>query len=133
MTTVATFSKPEEAHLLRMRLETAGISAFIQDENLVQMDWLFSNAIGGVRVQVADGDAEAVREFLAADEPAPSQDAEDVVCPACGSHRTAPDEWPRRAFFLSLLVFGVPLFFGRRRWRCAACRSVFKPLRSDRR
>lgn len=123
MITVATFSKPEEAHLFRMRLEAAGIPAFVQDENLVQTDWLFSNAVGGVRVQIAD----ATKEFLAADPPSSSPDAEDVVCPACGSHRTAPDEWPRRVFFLSLLVLGFPLFFGRRRWRCASCGHVFRP------
>jgi hypothetical protein len=48
--TVATFSKPEEAHLFRTRLEAAGIPAYVQDEHLIQMDWLYSNAIGGVRV-----------------------------------------------------------------------------------
>ena len=128
MTTVATFSKPEEAHLFRMRLEAAGIPASVQDENLVQMDWLFSNAVGGVRVQIADRDVEAAREFLAADTPSPEPaDAEDVVCPVCGSHQTAPDEWPRRVFFLSLLLLGFPLFFGRRRWRCASCQHTFKP------
>ena len=44
MTTIATFNKPEEAHLLRMRLEAGGIAAFLQDENLVQIDWLLANA-----------------------------------------------------------------------------------------
>lgn len=133
MTTIATFSKPEEAHLFRMRLEAAGIPAFIQDESLVQIDWFLSNAVGGVRVQIADSDVETAREFLAADPASPPLDAEDVVCPACGSHRVAPDERPRRLFFLSLLLFGVPLFFARRRWRCSACRHVFKlpePARS---
>jgi hypothetical protein len=67
MTTIATFTKPENAHLLRMRLESFGIEAFIQDENLIQMDILYSNAIGGVRVQVADEDAEAARKLLAED------------------------------------------------------------------
>lgn len=67
MTTIATFSKPEEAHLLRMRLGSEGIEAFIQDENLVQMDWLLSNAVGGVRLQVADEDAEAALELIQAD------------------------------------------------------------------
>jgi hypothetical protein len=38
MITVATFSKPEEAHLLRMRLEAGGVTAFVQDEYMVQMD-----------------------------------------------------------------------------------------------
>jgi len=65
MIVVATFSKPEEAHLLRMRLEAGGINAFIRDENTIQMDWLYSNALGGVRVEVAEEDEAAARELLA--------------------------------------------------------------------
>jgi Putative prokaryotic signal transducing protein len=67
MVVVATFSKPEEAHLLRMRLEAGGIQAFIRDENTIQIDWLYSNALGGVRVEVAEEDEAAARELLAAD------------------------------------------------------------------
>jgi len=126
MKTIATFSKPEEAHLFRTRLEAAGIPAFVLDENLVQLDWLYSNAIGGVRVQIADEDLEAAREFLAADSPQPAPDAVDVICPKCGSHDTAPDELPRRISFLSLLIFHFPLLFARRRWRCASCQHVFR-------
>jgi Putative prokaryotic signal transducing protein len=65
--TIATFSKPEDAHLLRMRLESAGIHAFIQDENMIQWDWLLSNAIGGARVQIADEDLLAAQDYLAND------------------------------------------------------------------
>lgn len=68
MTTIATFNKPEDAHLLRMRLESGGISAFLVDENVAQMGRSFMT--GGVRVQVADEDVGATRELLAA------QDAE---------------------------------------------------------
>ena len=68
MTTVATFNKPEDAHLLRMRLEAGGIAAFLCDENVAQLGWNLMT--GGVRVQVADEDVAAVREMLAA------QDAE---------------------------------------------------------
>ncbi|MCX6968174.1 MAG: DUF2007 domain-containing protein [Verrucomicrobia bacterium] len=67
MTTVATFSKVEEAHLLRMRLEDAGIPAHLRDENTIQIDWLYSNALGGVRVEVADADVDAAKAFLQAD------------------------------------------------------------------
>ena len=81
MKTIATFSKPEEAHLFRTRLEAAGIPAYVQDEHFIQMDWLYSNAIGGVRVQIADEDVEAAREFLANDSPQRASDAVDVVCP----------------------------------------------------
>ena len=64
MITVATFSKPEEAHLLRSQLESAGIPAFVKDEMTVQMYWLYSDAIGGVRVQIDENDLEAARAFF---------------------------------------------------------------------
>ncbi len=67
METIATFLKPEDAHLLRMRLEAVGIPAFVQDENLIQIDWLLSNAVGGVRVQVSDEDVTEALALLSAD------------------------------------------------------------------
>jgi len=53
--------------MLRMRLGAAGLSAYVQDENLIQMDWLLSNAVGGVRVQVEDEDVAAALNFLESD------------------------------------------------------------------
>ena len=68
MTTIATFNKPEDAHLLRLRLESGGIAAFLVDENVTQMEWSFLT--GGVRVQVANEDVAAARELLAAQDAA---------------------------------------------------------------
>jgi len=65
MVTVATFLKVEDAHLLRMRLEDAGIPAYLRDENTIQIDWLYSNMLGGVRVEVADEDVDAAKAVLA--------------------------------------------------------------------
>jgi hypothetical protein len=65
MKTVASFSQPMGAHLLRARLEGSGIAAYIRDENMVAVDWLYSNALGGVRVDVADEDYAKVMELLA--------------------------------------------------------------------
>lgn len=64
MITIARFSKPEDAHLLRMRLEAGDVPAYLQDENIIQMDWLYSNAVGGVRVQIAEEDLERAKEIL---------------------------------------------------------------------
>ncbi len=127
MTTIATFSKSEEAHLFRTRLEAAGIPAFVQDEHLVQLDWLYSNAIGGVRVQIADEDVAAARAFLAADLPEGAAAGLGVACPKCGSEETAPDELPRRLAFVTLLLLNIPLLFARHRWRCRACRHAWTP------
>ncbi|MBS0664549.1 MAG: DUF2007 domain-containing protein [Verrucomicrobia bacterium] len=65
MQTIASFSQPVEAHLLRTRLEAEGIPAYIRDENLVTLDWLYSNAVGGVKVDVADEDYERAVAILA--------------------------------------------------------------------
>lgn len=64
MKTVAAFSQPIEAHLLRIRLEQEGIVAYLRDENLVTLDWLYSNAVGGVKVDVADEDYEQALEIF---------------------------------------------------------------------
>ena len=63
--TLATFGSPVEANLARNRLEAAGIQAFLADEETVGMAWHLTNAIGGVRLQVANRDAEEALAILA--------------------------------------------------------------------
>lgn len=58
MITVASFSKPEDAHMLRLRLEAAGVPAFVQNEQMAQIAPMYSDATGGVLVQIAEEDAE---------------------------------------------------------------------------
>jgi hypothetical protein len=126
MITLAIFTTPEEAHLLRSRLESAGIPSFLHSEYSIQNMWLHSNLLGGVRVQIAEEDLEAAREFLTADQLNPPTDSIDVPCPACGSTHTAPDLGPRRRSLLLLILFNLPWPFSRRRWKCADCQHVFK-------
>ncbi len=124
MITVASFSKPEEAHLLKLRLEAGGVSAYVQDENLIQMNWMYSNAIGGVRVQIADEDADQAREILQ-EPPATPHSAGMPACPKCSSTDTAPDELPRRLSFLTLLLAGFPFMISTTRWRCSTCNQTW--------
>ena len=58
MTTIATFTTPEEAHLFRAYLGDQGIDAFLNDEHFVQLFWNDSNTIGGVRLVVDDSDVD---------------------------------------------------------------------------
>ncbi len=108
LVTIGAFSKPEVAHLVRMRLVAGGVPAFVLDENMVQMDWLYSNAIWGVRLQIEEEDGERAREIL--------KDAGDIllldrpVCPTCASIQTAPDETPDVCLFLSLALVGFLYF-----------------------
>ena len=64
LTTVAAFDIPAKAELARNALTAAGIQAVIADSEIVAMDWLISNAVGGVKVQVWEEDAERAAAVL---------------------------------------------------------------------
>jgi len=66
LVTVQRFTEVWEAHILRARLEAEGLMASIADEHLVAMDWFYSMAIGGVRVQVPVCELRRALEVLAA-------------------------------------------------------------------
>lgn len=64
LTTVATFDLAAKAEVARNVLEDAGIQAAITDSEIVAMDWLISNAVGGIKVQVREEDAERAAAVL---------------------------------------------------------------------
>jgi hypothetical protein len=45
-------------------LENAGIECFLQDDNVVRMDWLWSNAMGGIKLVVRARDVEDAEQIL---------------------------------------------------------------------
>lgn len=63
MKTIARFYKSEDAHLFRSFLESEGISAHVFDEHVPQVHWLYTAAIGGVRVVVNPAEAEKAAEL----------------------------------------------------------------------
>jgi hypothetical protein len=50
------FSFLPEALVAKGVLDSAGVRCFLTDENTVRMDWLWSNALGGVRLWVREDD-----------------------------------------------------------------------------
>ena len=45
-------------------LDSAGIESFLADENVISMNWLYSNALGGVKLQVRNADAAIASDLL---------------------------------------------------------------------
>jgi cytochrome bd-type quinol oxidase subunit 1 len=54
--TILTFTYPHEAHIIRTKLASEGIDTFIRDELTTQVNNFYSNAIGGVKLQVRSED-----------------------------------------------------------------------------
>jgi len=73
--TVATFDKTTDAHIAMGRLAAEGIRALLFDDNMVQMDWLYSIALGGIKLRVARSDESLARSILITDY---SHDLEDI-------------------------------------------------------
>jgi hypothetical protein len=58
----------DQALLFKSVLDSAGIESFLADENTIRMDWLWSNAIGGIKLCVREADAEEASRLLDAKE-----------------------------------------------------------------
>lgn len=131
--TVATFSQPVEAHLARTKLESEGIVCVVSDEYLVRVNWLLSNAVGGVKLLVAPWDEERARAILrprprlvvVADDAEPRGDGE-MICPNCRSFDVYYTRFSRRAAGVFMLVFGFIVPWFNRRWLCKQCGYEWK-------
>src|SRR5208283_4410885 len=62
--TLRQFRDLPEALLAKGSLESAGIQAYLIDDNMIRMDWFYSNLLGGIKLKVHPEDAEAAREIL---------------------------------------------------------------------
>src|SRR5579872_5225157 len=65
--TIATYDNSTDAHIALGRLSAEGIEAVLFDDHIVQMDWLYAIALGGVKLRVTRGDEAAARKVLATD------------------------------------------------------------------
>ena len=62
--TVFTYTYVYEGAILRSRLESEGITCFVKDELMAQVNPFYSNAIGGIELQVLESDLPRAVEIL---------------------------------------------------------------------
>lgn len=128
------------AHIVKAHLEAEGIRCYLKDENTIVMQWVWSNALGGIKLQVAQEDKEQAETLLADTEQAAAQEREtpgfweedteqldrnNRICIHCGSRNTSKQEFNKRPIFLSWLLLGFPLLFGSQKWHCFHCGKDF--------
>lgn len=62
--TVAAYTSPWMAHLAKARLEADGIECELADEHTANIDWVYANAIGGVKLRVHPAAASEAHQIL---------------------------------------------------------------------
>ncbi|MGK2941510.1 MAG: putative signal transducing protein [Immundisolibacter sp.] len=128
--TVGVFTNPLDAHLAKGRLEAEGISAHILNEHYIWANWPLSDALGGVKVQVADHNADGAKKILTAHiAGAYEQDLkeefpqiEQKACPRCGSEEFE-STLPLSYLLLVIFTLGLGIIFPMRQSNhtCLSC------------
>lgn len=134
LVTISKFLNLGEAKLAQGKLVSAGISAFVCDENMHAMNWHMGMALGGIRLQVPDSQVVRALEILDDFEPGQSEtgqggvdedEMEEVACcPECESLeiREVTNTAPRQIMLWAAAIPfpEQPALFGRR-WKCLMC------------
>jgi hypothetical protein len=134
LVTIAKFLSLGEAKLAQGKLVSAGVSAFVCDENMHAMNWHMGMALGGIRLQVPDSQVvralEVLDDFVPEDfagielEDDDDETEEVACCPECESLeiRTVDSSNPRQiALWSAAIPFPEPPTQVTRRWRCLMC------------
>jgi hypothetical protein len=123
--TLRQFRDLPEALLAKGSLESAGIQAYLVDDNMIRMDWFISNLLGGIKLKVCAEDAEVANEIL--NQPIPEMlDVEGVgnfeqpACPRCQSLDVSNGELHKPLAYLTAYA-GVPVPVYKHGWTCHAC------------
>ena len=138
LVTLRSYRDPIDAELARAQLESLGIDAVIVDQHLVSIQWLYSNAIGGVKVLVDEDDFDAAREALLESTPPEISSVSENglpperggACPACFSPDVRPSRLQRNSAAIALLT-GLPFIAWRHRWVCGGCGHSWKRERPE--
>ena len=91
---LTSFMSVSEAQLVQAVLRQEGIESYLENEGSIGVNWLWSNAIGGVKLLVAHDELEAAAEILESVDTSASEavSTEDITfeCEECGKEITFP-------------------------------------------
>lgn len=63
-TVIATFTYPSELIVIKGLLESNGIECYVRDELTVQVHNFYSNAIGGIRMEIPDDQIDLAKKLI---------------------------------------------------------------------
>src|ERR1700730_11930302 len=120
-----------EALLSKSILDSTGIESILVDENLVRIDWFYSNLVGGIKLLVRGEDAATARELLEQATPEKFQvdgvgEYQQPRCPQCQSLDVAFNELNKRIAYGGMLLAGIPIQMRNEHWKCQSCGSEWE-------
>ena len=97
------FTNYIDANILLGRMQEEGINCWLKDENTVTINPIWTQAVGGIKLMVAQSQAGRANEILAQIK---NDKREQTVCPQCGSQNVEFVSTPRKAVNWLTALFG---------------------------
>jgi DNA-directed RNA polymerase subunit RPC12/RpoP len=130
-TTVARFNYSSEAHIIKGKLNSEGVEAFLVDDMTIDVDPLVSHAIGGVKLKVPTIQLERAKEVLESIHKYSIDDSGNrITCPNCKSNKvnlvTTVRDKKGFIFFIIAFLYTMFPFFVKSVYKCEDCKEEFK-------
>lgn len=128
---LASYQYTSEAQIYKGKLESEGIAVFIRDNNIVDSNPLYSNAVGGVKLFVKEEDIEKAKQILGKVSSFSVGDNNNLVkCPKCGAEESnlitsIKDVKSLFSFIFSFLIGGLT-FYAKYKYKCNKCKNEFE-------
>ncbi len=135
--TVARYRDLPLAELAKAKLESEGVYCHLLNKHHIGLNWLYSQALGDVHLQVESEDERRAQQILTNDESDlldnealefPTIEENDL-CISCGSERLELIKYSRLSCIL-MIITQLPLIFWGTRYRCKDCGKIMKVRKS---
>lgn len=114
-----TFYNPIEASIVRAKLEDSGFHCFLTDENLLILNPLYNQAMGGVKLHVFERDLSGIDLLMSEGNTLATNDQDlsndetakdnEIICEKCGSKHVAFGQATKRRFSWWVALISVLL------------------------
>ena len=127
---IATYQYTSEAIIFKGKLESEGIEVFMRDNNTVDTNPLYSNAVGGVKLFVKSEDFFIANTILSqVSKYSLDENNEFIDCPKYGGKQinmvtSITDFKSFLSFLFSLLLIILP-FYSKYKYKCNTCKFEF--------
>jgi hypothetical protein len=124
---VASYTNYIDANIILGRLQEDGINCWLKDDNIVTLDPILTNAVGGIKLMVPATDAMKVLQIL---RNINKEIKAKFSCPKCNSHNLEFVSTPRKlSNWISVLTFGIFASYApavEKVYHCFDCEAEFE-------
>jgi len=127
---IATFQYSSEAMIFKGKLESEGIEVFIRDNNTVDSNPIYSNAVGGVKLFVKNENFLRAAHILSGiSQYSLDENNQLIKCPKCDAAQidmvTSIKDIKSLLTFIFSMLIGFTLFPAKHKYKCDQCNFEF--------